>query len=118
MTRSPGLMVASIAARRSRPASPGCCADGSAPSGRRRLKGTSIASGRLHQLETVAERIANVTAVEPLERHVVGNAIAGELDPLPKGLQVPHQEGGMCLAGRRERLLDAQVHLESLGPEP
>src|SRR5207344_2179969 len=75
-------------------------------------------SGGFHQLQPVAERIADVTTVEALQRHVVRDAVPGGLDPSSEGLQVLYQEGRVRLPRRRERLLDTEMYLQVALPEP
>ncbi len=60
-----------------------------------------------------------MTPEEPLERHIVGHAVAGGLDPFPKRRQVAHEERRVRLArGHELGLLDAEVHLEIAVTEP
>src|SRR5436190_19492756 len=112
------MTVASIAERRSNPASPSWCAEGNSLPGRTRLKGSSMASGGLDELQPVPERVSDMTPVEPLERHVVRDPVSRGLDPFAEPGEVLDQEGRVCLSRGRERLLDAEMHLEPPGSEP
>jgi hypothetical protein len=71
---------------------------------------------RLHQLDPVAERIADVEAVEAIQRLVRDRLGTSGAQPDGQGRQVAHDEGRVRLAGRAEVALDAEMHAHAAVP--
>lgn len=72
----------------------------------------------LEELEPVVERVSAVEAVMAGELAVPGNRVARLLQPAGECGQPVDEHTGVGLAGRGERLLDAEVHLQVAAAEP
>ena len=72
----------------------------------------------LPELETVAERVVDVDAVDARERTVRTNLDARRLESRAEAGEIVDHEAGMSFACGRERLLDTDVQLLPTHPEP
>jgi hypothetical protein len=86
--------------------------------GRRRGLGCRRIRERFDQLDAIAERVGCVDPVEPLERLVADDRVAGSGDRVAKRLHLVDDEGRVRLGRRPEVLLDAEMHLELTAFEP
>jgi hypothetical protein len=74
-------------------------------------------SRTFHQLDAIPEGIGDVDTNPPFER-VFDDVDAGLTKTLHQGTQVAHEERRMCLPGRTEVGLDAEVDLDRAAFEP